>query len=161
MDFGDTGQGDQVQNPSRSAPKSEFEELLGDISQDLKRLEGDLADLRMESQALEKAGMYPRVATESWQPRNGKGSYLEMIFPRSTPRMRRKLYIGNKPAAIAEARRMNANRRRWEALEQAIIQLERFLRMIRCEVSRLADRVARYQPAMFPKEIASSLRSSQ
>lgn len=59
--------------------------------------------------------------------------------------MPRKLYIGNKPEAITEARRLAANRRRWEELEQASIQLERFLRMMRCELASLADRVARYQ----------------
>lgn len=118
MDFGDTRLGDRVQLQGDLGP-NEFEEemdpwweLLGDIAQDIERLEGELADMRLESQVLEKAGMYPGIPSESWQSRNGKGSYLRMIFPRRTPGMPRKLYVGCKEEAVAEARQLAARRRR-------------------------------------------------
>jgi hypothetical protein len=152
MDFGDTRSGDRVELQEDLGPKTEFEaemdlwwELLGDISQDLERLEGELANRRMESQALEKAGMYPAIPTESWQPRNGKGNYLRMVFPRGTPGVQRKEYVGNKPEAITEARRLAANRRRWEELERASTQVEAFLGGIRYELGTIAGRLARYQ----------------
>ena len=145
MNFGDANQriGDDHQH---EVQMDHWWEMLGDIAQDLERLEGDLADLQKECQRLEKAGMYPAVPTESWEGRNGgETKYLRMIFPKSTPGVRRKEYIGCKRSAIAEARRLATNRQRWEELDRAKIQLERFLRIIRNELARIAERAAYYR----------------
>lgn len=148
MDFGDRRLGDRVAIQEELGPKNEYEAacdvwggIMGDILQDLERLEGELLDMREESQKLEKAGMYPAVPSESWQPRNGKGSYLRMVFPRGTPGMPRKLYIGNKPEAVAEARQLKARRVRWEELNEAIRNIESFLKRIRWELAGIAQRV--------------------
>lgn len=163
MDFGDTRQvdptaateivakiiGDRGQ-PIGHDHDSEVQmdpwwELLGDIAQDLERLEGELLELRQECQRLEKAGMYPAVPTESWERRDGgKSKYLRMVFPQGTPGVRRKEYVGCKPEAIAEARRLAANRQRWEELDRAGIKLERFLAMMRSDLHRIAGRVGNY-----------------
>lgn len=151
MDFGDRRMGDRVVIQEDLGPNSEYEAacdmwgeiLLGDILQDLERLEGELLAMREESQELEKMGMYPAVPSESWQPRNGKGSYLRMIMPRGTPGVPRKLYVGNKPEKIAEARRLAARRQRWEELAKAIKNAEYFLNGIRVELSGISRRVER------------------
>lgn len=71
---------------------------------------------------LEAAGMYPAVPTEQWQRRNGNGEYLYMIFRKGKngeyqgPDGKRKVYIGCKAEAIGEARRLAANRRKYERL---------------------------------------------
>lgn len=123
-----------------------WSELLGDIAQELERLEGNLIDLQQECQQLEQAGMYPAIPTESWEKREGgKSKYLRMVFPHRTPGMRRKVYIGCKPDAIAEARRLAANRQRWEELDRAKTTLERFLSTMRGELGRIAGRAAQYQ----------------
>lgn len=152
MDFGDARSGDRVELREDLGPNTEYEaacnvwgEILGDILQDLERLEGELAAMRLECQALEKAGMYPGIPSESWQSRNGKGNYLRMVFPRKTVGMPRKLYVGNKPEAVAEARQLAARRHRWEQLEKGMTRVEGFLRGIRVDLSRLADWLARYQ----------------
>jgi len=69
--------------------------------------------------------MYPAIPAESWQDRNGKGRYLYMLFPSNGngaytgPDGKRKLYVGNKPERIEAARRLAANRRRYEELQRA------------------------------------------
>lgn len=69
---------------------------------------------------LESLAMYPAVPSEQWQHRNGSGQYLYMIFRRGDngayqgPDGRRKVYVGNKPARIAEARDMARRRAEYE-----------------------------------------------
>jgi hypothetical protein len=97
--------------------------------------------------ALKAAGMYPSVPTEQWQSRNGgEANYLYMLFRwdnlqggYSGPQGKQKIYVGNKPERIEEARRLARNRRRWEELERARGQLSRWLARIESEVHDLAS----------------------
>jgi len=150
MGFGDKEPVAAARSSAALGPNTQYEaacnvwgEILGDILQELERLEGDLLDMRQESQELEKSGMYPAIPSESWQPRNGKGSYLWMIFPRGTSDMPRMLYIGNKPEAVTKARQFAARRRRWEELDRAIKEVRYFLNGIRVELAGIARRVER------------------
>ncbi len=127
-------------------------EILGDISQDLERLEMELAEMREQRERLEEAGMYPGIPTESWQSRNGSETeYLRLIFPRGTPDIpagsggRKRLYIGCDPAKIEEARRMVANREQWEGVDREVAKLEHFLDMRKARLEGVAWDLARYQ----------------
>jgi len=68
-------------------------------------------------------------ATEGWSPSEG----LTMLFQRNPdgsykgPGGRREVTIGKDPAAIAEARRLAENRRRWEACELAAWNLDNWI----------------------------------
>ena len=88
-----------------------------------------LAVIGRTMREIEQAGMYAGQPTEQWQDRNGKGRYLYMLFRTKSyysrahgqyegPDGKRKLYIGNKPEAIAEARRLAQNRERWNTLDR-------------------------------------------
>lgn len=121
--------------------------VLGDISQDLERLEIGLAEMRERRERLEVAGMYPAVPTESWETRNGSETkYLRMVFGRDRPAgWSRKKYVGCKPEAILEARRLASNREKWKRLDREVGALERFLLNMRVNLSQTADRLARYR----------------
>jgi len=84
-----------------------------------------LAQLKDALLALEDAGMYPSLPTETWTTRRGKPTqYLYMLFEfipgggYRGPNGKRKLYVGNKPHRIAEARRLAENRRRYDSLKR-------------------------------------------
>jgi hypothetical protein len=93
---------------------------------------------------LEQAGMYPAIPTEQWQDRDGKGKYLYMLFRQdgygvyTGPDGKRKLYVGADPEKIAEARRLTANRRRWEDLKAAAGKIDRWLKARQCDIEYLA-----------------------
>lgn len=88
--------------------------------------------------------MYPAIPTESWQDRNGTGKYLYMLFSGnrhggySGPGGKRKLYVGNKPDRITEARRLAANRRRYDELQRArrnlIYWIDKQNRLLRSQI---------------------------
>jgi hypothetical protein len=108
-------------------------EILDRIRVAVSTIDADIA-CRLESQAsIADAGMYPSVPSEQWQDRNGAGRYLYMLFRQDGnggylgPDGQRKLYIGTKPAAVADARRLATNRSQWEALEHEL----RYLRVQR------------------------------
>jgi hypothetical protein len=81
--------------------------------------------LTLEMRRIAAAGMYQAVPTEQWQSRGGgEAKYLYMLFRSNSqgeyygPAGRRKLYVGADPAKIAEARRLAANRQRWEQIAE-------------------------------------------
>jgi hypothetical protein len=83
-----------------------------------------LAQLKDALLALEDAGMYPSLPSETWDTRRGKPTqYLYMLFPfipgggYRGPNGKRKLYVGCKPHRIAEARRLASNRRLYDHLK--------------------------------------------
>lgn len=121
--------------------------LLGSLQADLEALTADLSRLKDERLRLEKMSMYPCQPTESWEFRDGgETKYLRMVFGRERPAgWPRKVYIGCKLEAVMEARRLAANRRRWEDLDRKVAELERFLVTMRANLSQAADRLARYR----------------
>ncbi len=76
-----------------------------------------------EIQQLQAAGMYDQVPTESWETRNGgQTRYLRLVFP-TDGAGRTKIYIGNDPLKIEEARAMIDRRKtydRWAAEQRRI-----------------------------------------
>jgi len=94
---------------------------------------GRLIQIAQQKMILEGKRMYPSVAKEQWQDRNGKGKYLYMIFRLDRrggyqgPDGKRKLYVGNKAARIDESRAMNENRRQFEDLEREERLIRRWL----------------------------------
>ncbi len=143
MTFGDDIAG-ILDDHDRAVPK--WAGLLGEIMEDLARLEFGLADMKLECLRLAEAGMWSAVPTESWEGRNGSDPvYLRLLFPAGTNGLHRyRVYIGSKPERIADARRKTANRQRWEKLDAEIRRLEWLLRSLEMSLQRDASRLARY-----------------
>jgi hypothetical protein len=145
-DFGDRVQGDRVPYGADAGPK--WLELLRQIRDEMVRLESALAGMRLQMERLEEAGMYPAVPSESWESRSnsthGEARYLRLVFPSRAPGPR-KVYVGCDPAKITEARKRASNRRAWEWLDREATRLDRFLRMQRAGLERVAREVSRYE----------------
>ena len=78
---------------------------------------------------LAAAGMWPSVPTEDWS--DNTGVYLLFRSNRDGtykgPSGKREICAGKDPDAIAEARRLAENRRRWEACELAAWNLDKWI----------------------------------
>lgn len=97
------------------------------------RARNRLAVTERQIAALGADERYPAVPRESWQDRGGDSRYLYMLFQESGegyggPGGRRKLYVGNKPEKIAEARQMAANSWRYRTLLRRRSSLRRWLK---------------------------------
>ena len=107
----------------------ESERLTTAIGDSMVRARAHVAEIRKAMDVLGAAGMWPAVPTEGWSPSEG----LTMLFQRNPdgsykgPGGRREVTIGKDPAAIAEARRLAENRRRWEACELAAWNLDNWI----------------------------------
>ena len=107
----------------------ESERLAAAIGDSMARARAHLVEIRKAMDALGAAGMWPAVPTEGWSPSEG----LHMLFgsnPDGTykgPGGKREITIGRDTAAIAEARRLAENRRRWEACELAAWNLDKWI----------------------------------
>jgi hypothetical protein len=121
--------------------------LLLDIEQQLYHLEALLSIIIGEQTALRAAGIYPAEPTLFWdKDPQGQARYAKLSFPRGAlPNGQRKQYIGCKRAKIAEAKQKIARTRRHEALGKERTRLERFLRMTRAGLDRVAGSVAGYR----------------
>lgn len=121
---------------------------LLEIHTGIEAAQAHLARLRQAMDALEEAGMYPAIPTEQWQGRNGSEPvYLYMIFRfdhrrggYTGPDSKRKVYVGNKPARIAEARRLAKNREIWERLRSTSRRLGGWLAGMESDLSNLVYR---------------------
>lgn len=117
---------------------------LVDIRKNLAGVTHHLHEILRAMNELEQAGMYPAIPTEQWQTRNGSGQYLYMLFRQDRygvytgPDGKRKLYVGADPEKIAEARRLVANRRRWEELKAAAEKVDRWLKARQGDIEYLA-----------------------
>lgn len=150
MNFGDSLQGDLARTGAGAGPKMvEWSGLLGDIERQVVHLEYCLAGMRGTMARLEEAGMYPAVPSFTWEARENDGyeqkRYLRLIFPSRTPGIARKVYVGCKAEKVAEAKRLTRNRQVWEQLDREATRLERFLRMQRASLERVAREVAGYR----------------
>lgn len=125
-----------------------YQDELTAINAALDAAECHRGELARKMAALELAGMYPAIPAEQWQDRGGAGQYLYMIFRLGPdgqylgPDGKRKVYVGNDPARIAEARRLAENRRRWEVAQQARQELERWIADRRQDLKDLGLSVA-------------------
>jgi hypothetical protein len=107
----------------------------------------DYHDILLEHRAaLEQMPMYPAIPTEQWQKRNGKGDYLYLIFKQDRngqflgPNGKRKVYVGNKPERIAEARELVSNRREYEECLRQQDECRIWLHSIKSEIAFLLSR---------------------
>lgn len=113
------------------------------ISGNIHAAELYLGDLHEAAQDIAAAGAYPAVPSEQWQNRGSGEKYLYMIFKTNQagsylgPDGARKVYVGNKPENIQEARRLAENRRRLDEINACIQLLEDWLRIRRFEVNRI------------------------
>lgn len=131
-------------------------EELGRLLQETKTLfcrgRSRLALAERQIAALGVDERYPAVPRESWQDRGGDSRYLYMLFQESGegyggPGGRRKLYVGNKPEKIAEARRLAANSRRYRTLLRRRYSLRRWLRMQAIRLRRWLENALAEEPA--------------
>jgi hypothetical protein len=146
MTFETTPRGDPHELADRSDP-NQWTDLLLDIERQLYHLEHLLAVIINEQVALCTEGVYPAEPTLFWDnDPNGQPRYCKLSFPRGAlPNGQRKLYIGCKPEKIAAAKQQIARTQRHEALGEERVRLERFLRMTRASLDRVADSVAGYR----------------
>jgi len=121
--------------------------LLLDIEGHLGRLEVGLMIIIREQAALCEEGVYPAVPTLFWdRDPNGEEKYAKLSFPvGALPDGRRKLYIGCKERKIRAAKAKIARTQRLEQLEHERERLDRFLRMTRADLDRVARQVAGYR----------------
>lgn len=148
MTFGTTTFDDHHELEALSGPN--WTELLMGITELLYNLEAALAAIKRQQTELRAAGMWPGVPIEIWEDRDNTGHgekrYLRLSFPKGAlSGGRRKLYIGCKPEKITAARQKAARRRQWEALQEERVKLERFLRMTRSSLDRVAGQVSSYR----------------
>jgi hypothetical protein len=146
MTFETRPRGDPHELADRSDP-IEWTEILLDIERQLYHLENLLTLIISEQVALNTAGVYPAVPTLFWDnDPNGQPRYAKLSFPvDALPSGQRKLYIGCKESKITEAKQKIARTRRFEALKEERVRLERFLRMTRADLDRVARQVAGYR----------------
>jgi hypothetical protein len=98
---------------------------------------------------LKEAGMYEhQPGRERWENRNGDGAYLYLYWGRDGsqhkgPEGKRKVYIGNDPERIADARRLIKNGERYRRLKReeqtAVSCISRALYQIRQAVRELTS----------------------
>lgn len=121
--------------------------LLLDIERQLYHLERLLTVIINEQVALCTEGIYPAVPTLFFDNDPlGQPRYAKLSLPRGTlDNGKRKIYIGCKPAKIQAAKAKIARTRRHEALGEERTRLERFLRMVRADLDRVARQVAHYR----------------
>jgi hypothetical protein len=146
MTFETTHRGDHHELQERSDP-SQWTDLLLDIERQLYHLETLLMLIEREQTALREEGIYPAVPTLFWDnDPNGQPRYCKLSFPvGALPGGQRKQYVGCKERKIQEAKQQIARTRRHEALEEERTRLERFLRMTRSGLDRVAGSVAGYR----------------
>jgi hypothetical protein len=121
------------------------------INQHLTKACEYLRDLYLAQLKLEDTGLYPAVPTEEWQSRNDGGDGLYLHFPGKHdgtyrgPEGQQTIYIGTDPEQIAEARRRVENRRRYEQLLAAALDLHEWLCRYRDQLEVEAI-IAKYWP---------------
>lgn len=94
-----------------------------------------LSNVRVVMEILESDGMYPAVPREQFESRNDRDPiYLHMIFRRNRytgkyegPGGKRKIYVGCKESKIAAARKLVANRLRYNELFDHSLKLTSWL----------------------------------
>ena len=127
----------------------ESERFTAAISDCMAGAGAHLLEIRQAMDQLGAAGMWPSVPTEDWSDLKG----LYMLFRSNRdgtykgPDGKREVYIGKDPAAIAEARRLAENRRRWEACELAAWNLHKWIGGKWVELRDLAEDCKRW-PAL-------------
>jgi hypothetical protein len=139
--------------------REHLDEIAASLSNAIQH-EQEIAAAMLE---LEQAGIYPAIASEQWQARGGgEAKYLYMLFrldpstgTYTGPDSKRKLYIGADEIKIAEARRLNANRRAWEALQSHRNHLRLFIDSRKREIASVAANARRWprtyiEPALPP-----------
>lgn len=114
---------------------------------------------------LEAAGMHPAIPHFQWQDRSSDGRYLYLIFRQNSdgsyqgPDGKKKVYIGNKPEAILEARRLTDNRQKWESLQAQRRELTSWLTICKSkllQLQRQADDLLKYSQE-FPRAKVSKI----
>jgi len=145
MTFETTHGDDHRELPDRSDLK--WTDLLLDIEQHLFNLERLLTVIQGEQAHLREEGVWAAEPTLFWDnDPNGQPRYAKLSFPvGALPGGRRKVYVGCKPRKIQAAKAKIARTRRHEALEHERKRLERFLRMTRADLERVARGVAGYR----------------
>jgi hypothetical protein len=146
MTFETRPRGDPHELADRSDP-NQWTDLLLDIERQLYHLEHLLTVIINEQVALCTEGVYPAEPTLFWDnDPNGQPRYAKLSFPKGAlDNGQRKIYIGCKPEKITAAKAKIARTQRHEALGEERTRLERFLRMTRASLDRVADSVAGYR----------------
>lgn len=128
----------------------DYHKHLEAINESLARAQAYQLAIRQAMARIKKAGMYPAVPTERWQSKDDEAQGLHMVFPRNAdgtyqgPNGERQVYVGTAPEQQAEARRLVENRRRWEQLQWALDDLERWLDLRQSELQSLAKQCGQW-----------------
>jgi len=113
-------------------------------------------NLESELAELEQTGMYPSVPSEQWQTRNGSGEYLYMLFHTDRdgnyqgPDGKRKIYVGNKPERIEEARRLAANRVLYEQKRRSYDRLREWIHAVNYQARYLKQKADGWRDIVDP-----------
>jgi len=128
-----------------------YMEHLGKIRVGMEKAHVHRTQIRRRMNQIEREGMYPAVPREQWQARNGgEARYLYMLFRMNPdgsyqgPDGKRKVYVGADPRKQAEARRLAANRRRWEELNTVLQNLNAWLTRLTRELAEMATWIDHY-----------------
>lgn len=126
---------------------ADLTKCLDTISEEIDLAKAHLADLHLHLTRLDQAGMYPAVPVrEAWETKaNSSKEYMYHYFGLADdgsayagPDGKRKLYIGNDPDRVKEARRLATNREEYERTQAIIWDLEHWLRRFGVDLNRLA-----------------------
>jgi len=134
-------------------------DLLLQILEHAVRLVEAQTAIKQAMEELEAAGIYPAVPTPFWdRDPNGQPRYMKLSFPRGALDNGRKIYIGCRESKITEAKQKIARTQRFEALGEERTRLERFLRMTRADLDRVARQVGSYR---VPDDLGLDLAGGQ